>query len=331
MATTLSSDLEIRPDLVYGSFLETITDKFDVFNAASQGCITLNNDVLSSGFFREESFIKNFDAAFNTKRDPDSTAAVTAIKLTEGKTNEVKLFSRLGPVEWTLSALELKDVDSNYVSNAIGRQIASHVQSGLLKIGVAAVVTVLNKVTGANVTTKATETLDHKNLLKLLALRGDKSDRGRLLVFDSTAYYSRMAPSVIDGKIPGVADQLINSGNVQTAGLPYMLLDNDDLRTVASSARTEDRVLLLNPGAVEIGSGELTQRTDEPVGTDTFKVTWQGEYSSRVKVKGCEYIRGASDANKNPDLAGVRMAGRWEYRYASVHDGPGYLGKFKVA
>ena len=337
MPTTAFSDLKINEELVYGAFIESITDKIDVFNQASLGCITLNNDILGTSFFQEESFIKAFSSSFRSDRDPNSFSNADGAAISEDVVNRFKFFGRLGPIEWGKSVLkDLKGVDENYVSNAIGLEVSKYIMQDLVRRAVAGAYTVVNKITtGAKHTAGATEALQQETLVDLLALRGDDASRGRLLVMDSTSYYQRLAKQAIKDKIPGVADQMVNAGVIQTSGVPFLVLDNDDLRTITSNNRSHDRVLLLNEGAVELSVSDLDQRMDEPVNTESFKVVWQGEYAAQMKVKGAEYLKGAADAdqgsvNANPSLASLRTAANWSYKYASAHDGPGYLGVYPV-
>ena len=323
MAVVTSSDLKIKQDLLYGSFYERILDKTNIFNQDSLGCINLSSSVLTPGFLQEQAFLKNFDAGVASDRDPDSVADGTEYDVSEDSTNKFKIFRKLGILAWLESAYYLKGVSPEQRSLRIGERMADLVLHYFVQLSIAALTTCIEKNSSAVVAVAGA--LNHKNILELLRLRGDNFGRGRLLVMDSKAYLDLVGQS-IDLKVNDPTSLAIRTGTTSTFGIPTLVLDNDDLRVLTSNVRSHTKVLLLNQGAISIEQGPIRQVNERKGGGENIKQTWQGEYDADVEVDG--FAWSSAEGDRKPNLAALRTAGKWTWKFANVHDGPGYRAQF---
>lgn len=323
MAVVTSSDLKIKEELIYGSFYERILDKTNIFNQDSLNCINLSSSVLTPGFLEEQSFLKNFDEAVSGDRDPDSVADGTEYDVTEDATNKFKVFRRLGIIAWLESAYYIKGISPEERSLKIGERMADFVLKYFVQLSVAALTTCIEKNSDAIVAVSGA--LNHKNLLSLLRLKQDNFARGRLLVMDSKAYYD-LVGQTIDLKINDPTTLAIRTGTTSTFGIPVLVLDNDDLKVVASNVRTNTKVLLLNEGAISIEQGPIRQLSDRVSGGENIKQTWQAEYDADVSIDGFAWSSATGD--RKPNLSALRTPAKWTYKFASHHDGPGYRAQF---
>lgn len=328
MAFVKSSDLQIREELVYGSFFERIKDKLDIFNANSRGCINLVSTVLDPGYLSKQSFLKNFDAAFRSKRDPDSQAEKTALNVTEDNTNKVKAFGFLGPVNWNESAYILKGQSVEQTSLQIGVKAADAVLQEAVESALASLLTCLDDLpSAAKVSNTNAASLTYSGLADILAKRGDNLNDGSIWVMDSVSYY-KIFKQNISSTVNDLATRVITSAQIGALGLPVLVVDSADLRTDTSNARSHDKVALLRPGAVTIELGNLRQISERKGGQENILRAWQAEWDYFVDVLGFAYSEATGD--RKPSLADLRDGAKWAYKYASVKDGPGYLGTFAV-
>lgn len=87
MPTTVNSDLIIYDDLAQTAFLERRQDNLEVFNAASNGAIILDNELIE-GDFRKRTFYKVGGSI--ESRNVNSTDPVTGKKIGAGESVSVK-------------------------------------------------------------------------------------------------------------------------------------------------------------------------------------------------------------------------------------------------
>ncbi len=101
MPTTVNSDLIIYDDLAQTAFLERRQDNLEVFNAASNGAIILDNELIE-GDFRKRTFYKVGGSI--ESRNVNSTDPVTGKKIGAGESVSVKAPWKYGPYETTEEA-----------------------------------------------------------------------------------------------------------------------------------------------------------------------------------------------------------------------------------
>lgn len=88
MATTVNNDLIIYNDLAQTAFLERRQDNLDVFNAASNGAILIDNELIE-GDFRKRAFYRVNGSI--DPRDVNSVDPITGKKIGAGEAVGVKV------------------------------------------------------------------------------------------------------------------------------------------------------------------------------------------------------------------------------------------------
>lgn len=331
MAVTLTGDLKIDERIVYGQYVERLRDRIENFNQSSRGAITLGSDLIPSGFFEEESFVKlitNFKSTgFGDRRDPTAEADVADKKFAEGSVNKFRLSRRAGPIGWTLSAFKIKGRNPEIVSFYLGQWLADYSYYNMLIVAVKSLTTAIQKITGVY-SDFGTDKLITINLTKIAQLRANNFDNGVLWVMDSTSYYNLFRDQV-NAQSSGfgsesIASGIIQGGNVATLGIPVLVLELPELSVITGNARTDDKVFLLNRGACSLNQGPITSHEETVSGKDNLQKRWQAEYDFDCGIKGMTF----SSTNANPTDAQLTAAANWTFELSSVHDGPGYGGQY---
>lgn len=324
MATTLATDLQIREDLIYGSFYESLQNKINIFNQDSQGCITMSSEALSPGYVAQESFLKNFGSDFIKDRDPVSLADATALKSTEGQYNKHRFAKKFGPVSALESSFIIKGggTPNSIDYLRVGERATEFLLNSVKDRAIAMLATTITDV-GATAIHTSTSVISYNVILDFLqASRGDDNSRGRLLVMDSITW-TKLAKALSTSNVTPSVSQLLSLYQIPSFNVPILVIDNSDLQTIAANARTMDRVLLLNEGACHFSIGELRQIYERKGGKDNIELTWQAELDGYEEVKGFQFSEEAGD--RHPSITSLRDRGKWAYQFASVHDGPGYI------
>ena len=335
MPVTLVGDLKIKQNLVYGGYVERITQKIVDFNRDTNGAIVLGSDIIESGFFQEEAFVNlitNFTTTgFGSRRDPETDTAVDDKKFTEGTVNEFRLSRRAGPISWAPSAFDIKGISDDVVSIRLGYWLADYSYYNMLVVAIKSAITAIAKIGTDVYNNDFSVALTTKNLANITELRKNNFQNGVLWVMDSTSYY-KLFKDQLNTQSAGfgsqeVATGIVRGGTAQSFGIPQLVLELDDLHTITSNARSHDKVFLLNRGSVALNQGAI--RTHESVvdGRDNLKKRWQAEYDISCQVKGFSF----NNTTKNPTDAQLTTAANWTYQYSEPHDGPGYGGVYDAS
>ena len=331
MATVSPADLKIDNAVFYGSFIERIRDNVNVFNADSGGAITLGNSLIETGFFEEETFVKNITSLVD-RRDVNSESDVDDSKFTEDSVNKFRLSRRAGPIAWSLSSLAIKNAyNSDAVSLFLGQWLADYSLKDMVSTALDCIITAIPKISGVSYNgVSGTVKLTTKNLTHVLQLRKDNFTAGNLWVMDSTSYYNLVRDQITTAGGSGIDSgentlRMIRGGRPETMGIPTLVIERDDLQTIASNLRTEDKILLLNNGSSSMNQGPYRAANALITGKENLIRRWQVEYDLDSTVKGFLF---SSTGTQNPTSAQLKTAGNWTFKYASPLDGPGYIGTY---
>ena len=185
MPTTVNSDLIIYDDLAQTAFLERRQDNLEVFNAASNGAIILDNELIE-GDFRKRTFYKVGGSI--ESRNVNSTDPVTGKKIGAGESVSVKAPWKYGPYETTEEAFKRRGRDVSEFSEVIGVDVADATLEGYIKYALQGLVAAIGA--NADMTVSADIATDgKKTLTRGLRKYGDKFNRVALFVMHSTTYF----------------------------------------------------------------------------------------------------------------------------------------------
>jgi len=325
MATTLSSDLVLDNELVRLGIIETLEQNIDGFNAASNGTITLSSQALENEF-ADESFIQALAAsALVQHRDyTDGTTQITPTKLAEDIVNSVKLSRRYGPFSTTYDAWNRSNRSVDTFSLAVGRQLGIAIGANMLNSGLSAGVGGILATQAA--VTDGTAAFDYGNIVDGLATMGDKAGRIQMLVMHSNTYFATVDKGLSMNALENVGGMTIREGGAYSMGLPVLVTDSAALdfagdQTIYSVLGLTDAAI----GAVE--SDETIMKAQDVLLGENIQRVIQGEGAFNVGVKGCKYD---TTAGANPTDAVLAAAANWDYQYADIKSGAGFLLKIKA-
>ncbi|EYE73220.1 hypothetical protein HPNK_00367, partial [Glaesserella parasuis str. Nagasaki] len=130
MATGLNKDVIIYNELAQTAYLERIQDNLNVFNAASNGCILLQDENIQ-GDFRKQSFYKIGGSLEH--RDVNSNGAVENKTIAMGEMVGVKIPFKYGPYAITEEAMKRRARSTEEFSILIGQDYADALLDGYFK------------------------------------------------------------------------------------------------------------------------------------------------------------------------------------------------------
>lgn len=327
MATTASGDVKIYHPQMVGSFVETIQQNVDAFNAASNGALVFRNRIMK-GQYEYEAF---FDEVSNiARRNPasESSSTVASTKLTMDEFIGVKLNRRNGPYEWNISSARLAGFDPVRFSQAVGTQTAVATPKEMLDTALAALEGKLDA-TAALEHDATNGTLETSDLVTGKSKMGDAARNIRLWVMHSKVFYDLLIDQVTSTESVYASDPFggeIFRGMPATLGVPVLVTDSPALfsYTDVSTGAPRYSTLGLVAGAAEIDLSEPPLAVAEgPItGSDNLFIRWQAEYSYNLKLKGCKWNTGTG---VNPTDAAIATGANWTSAVASTKLLPGVI------
>lgn len=312
MAAGKASDFVVYPEQFFGGVVEELQQNADGFNAASNGCIRLVT-AMKQGHYENESFFKSLTSLVS-RRDITSITAATDTPLTQGEMVRVKLNRKIGPVAQTLDAFRKISLDPQEMSFILGQQTGKAIALDYLNTALNALDAATAGVAALNFDASAQSspdrsTLDHTNLVRVMAKFGDASNRLTAWVMHSKPFYDLMESSIAD-KIYQVANITIYSGTVATFGRPVIVTDSPSLFTT-TSAGTTYHVHGLTENAVTVEESEERQiASDLITGLENLVMRIQGEYAFNIGIKG--FAWDATNGASNPTDSALGTSSNWD-------------------
>lgn len=330
MAGGTIADFKIYDAEFQGGFWEGVQQQIDVFNAASNGAIVLEN------FDHQGNYVKEaFDQLVDQMRirTLSSVADVSDVKISQGEDVGVKVNWALGPVAMTRDAYMKSGRDPQEFSFTLGQQLGQLEPQFQLNAGIAALYGAV-VVSGAAATAAvydqsglsgAAGLPTYQGLVKATAKLGDKLNSIAAWLMDGSTYAALMGDALTNYVVDSVAGAAIASGNVATLGKPTIITDSSYLKIDAASIGS-DRSLIygLVPGAVRVRISEAPIALTAPVlGKQNIMYRFQSEGAFTVNVRGCAW---STAAGKNPALSTL-AADNWTLIASSIKGGPGCVAK----
>ncbi|MCG7598876.1 major capsid protein [Halomonas sp. McH1-25] len=300
MATTVNSDMIIYNDLAQTAYLERIQEVFQVFNAASQGAIVLDSELIE-GDFRRRAFYKIGGAIEH--RDVNATSAVTGKKISNGEMVGVKIPFKYGPYETTEEAFKRRARSPEEFSMLVGQDYADAVMQGRLSFATAALKAAI--AANANMSVAGEFSTDGKILLtKALRRFGDRFNRVSMWLMDSASYFD-IVDNAIAEKIYEEAGTVIYGGQPGTMGRPVLVTDE----TPANS------VFGLQQGAVTVTESQAPGFRSYPINDqENLAMGFRAEGTFNLELLGYSWDDTVGGAN--PTLAAIGTGANWT-KYAT--------------
>ncbi|NLA68312.1 MAG: hypothetical protein GX856_08750 [Gammaproteobacteria bacterium] len=320
MATSLPTDMKFRDPFFQTGYSEVMAQAVDKFNAGSNGTILLRSN-RKPGDFDYAAFFQNAGGLVS-RQDQTSVASAAAKKLTQAEIASVKLNRKIGPVEWTRSALLKPGLSMDAIRVAAGQQTAKDVQAEMLNNALRAARAALNAQSANKHTVATNGTVNTAALVDALAKFGDAASR-----IDAWVMHSKVVFDLLQYQISPTnnGDVVANTAVVQASPLtlnrPIIVTDSDSLLvTSAGSNPTTDYFTLgLTSGALVVEETEEEYITmQEVTGLEQIMIRLQGEYAYNLGIKG--FTWDVANGGKNPADAAVGTGTNWDKIYSSHKD-----------
>ena len=302
MAIGKASDFVIYSEQFNSGATEIMMQNAQVFNEASNGTILLSTQ-MHKGDYSQEAFFQ--EKTLVGRRDTTSTAAATAIALTQTEDVKVKLNRKIGPVDQTLDSWRKIARDPEEMSYIVGTQYGKEIMLDYVNTSIAAADNAFAQDLSYD---GSAATINHAALVQGLAMFGDRGQDVAAFVMHSKTYYDLVGQSIAD-KIYNVAGNTIHSGTAATLGRPVIISDISGLVT----AGTPDTysTLALMKGAISVEeSEERTVLSETVLGLENIVGRIQGEGAWTLGLKG--YAWDIANGGANPSAAALNTASNWD-------------------
>lgn len=322
MPTTLPTDMKFVDPFTQTGYIERITQVLDKFNGGSANTVVLRT-VRKIGDFSYETFFKNAGGLVS-RQDQTSVAPVASKKLVQGTLNDVKLNRKIGPVEWTRSALLKPGLDMNAIRYAAGVQAADDVLADMLNTGLLAGRAALGNVADLTMTVPTAGVLDTMNLAGAMAKLGDNAANIKAWVTHSKPFYD-LVKAQINPTAHGdsLAGSVVMGGTPATFGKPVIVTDSPSLVD-----GTDYFTLGLTTESIVVEETEdMYLVVSDPItGLEQLVIRMQGEFAYNLGLKGFAFD---VTAGKNPTLAAVGAGANWIKAFDSIKHLGGVVIKSK--
>jgi hypothetical protein len=311
MATTTPSDFIIYEDWVQSGYIEKIAQNVAGFNANSNNAINLTTASLL-GNYREIAFFKELaQSDLIHDRDKNSTAPVTAAKMTEMEDIIPYLPSRFGPYETTRSAFLDIGKSPEEFSALLGESLADAVMKDMLDTSFSAIIGAVQNLAGEPMTVGAgaagTASLSYDSLIDGMSLYGDKINEIACFVMRAKDYFGLMKGNIVAATIDSVAGATLNSGSVATLGKPVLVIDSPSLVGAGAAPDDSGVVLALTANAITcIAADDFYLTTEQALGKANITIMWQGESQYGVDLLGYAF-----DKTQTIDRASIGAGANW--------------------
>jgi uncharacterized protein YjdB len=296
--TTVNSDLIIYNQLAQTAYLERIQDVLDVFNAASNGAILLQNELIE-GDLSKSAFYKIGGTLEH--RDVNSTSPVSPAPISADEMVGVKVPWKYGPYASTEEAFKRRARSVNEFSMIVGQDLADASIDYFIESAFAALLAAIGD--NPDMVASGSFATDHKKVLtRGMRTFGDRFGRIRLFAMNSDAYFD-LVDDAIDEKIFNEADVVIYGGQPGTMGKP----------TLVSDKIPADSIFGLQAGAVQV-------KESQAPGFRSFNIDDQENLAVGIRAEGVFNLEllgyswnsdGSPPAPLNPNLVQIGTGANW--------------------
>jgi len=325
MAVGTKANFVIYQEEFFGGYSEALEQNSNIFNAASQGAITIEPNRLK-GDYEKESFVKNISNLI-TRRNVTSVADATDSAMTQDEFIGVKVNRKIGPVANTLDSFRKIASDPQEMSFLLGEQVGKASAVDMADTAARVLVAAITALGSGALHDGTAGTPTHTGLIDILSKMGDGERNVVAWMMHSKSYFDLMRQAVAD-KVFEVAGVTIYTGTVATLNRPVIVVDSSPL--ITSGTPDQYNILGLTRGACTIAESEQQEIVSDMVtGKENLIMRIQGEYAYNMKVRGMKWD--VTNGGANPDDAALALSTNWDSVMAAANGikaGPGARGLF---
>jgi hypothetical protein len=317
------SDLSVFSEYAYSAATEVLAQQVDLFNAASEGVISLSVKG-RQGDYSDEIYFKKITGLVR-RRNPYGTGAVTATKLTQLDDVKVKVAAGTPPIELNPSQWAWIMMDPATAGAAMGQQLAIQTMADMLNTAVGACsaaikrvgVTVVNDISlvGAGTATPPA-------MVQTTQLFGDYGGSIQAWVMHSKP----MSDLWINALTANAGSFLFTYGTVAIRRDPFgrlFVISDIPALVIASTPNTYDTLGLV-PGGIDIErSDDFIDNYSTLNGNENITRTYQAEWSYSLGLKGYAWDKTAG--GHAPADAALFTGTNWDAISTSIKDSAGVM------
>jgi hypothetical protein len=322
MTAGLASDFKVYQEYFNGRVNELLAQNGDIFNAASNGAITLTTKN-HKGDYDYESLFSNV-SGLAARRDTTSTSTVTDSKLSQDEHVNVKLNRKLIPVAQSRDAFRkiFGAFDSTEFTDILATQAANAMQIEMCDTALLAVSRALKQQSTSYYTESSLGSISSQTLVNMLKKMGDRADRVVAWVMHSKQYYD-LVLNQISSAITPLSNFNIATGTAVTMNRPVIITDSASLKTQFTSPDVDNYICLgLVRNAITVENSEEQEIVVQDVtGLENLMVRFQGEYAYNLGLKGFKWD--VTNGGANPTSTNVALGTNWDTHFTDVKDRAG--------
>lgn len=309
------SDLAVYSEYAYSTATEILTQQIDLFNAATNGGITLSL-AANQGDFNDVAFFKKISGLVR-RRNAYGSGAVTEKNLQMLVDTMVKIASGTPPVRIDPGMFKWIQMNPEVAGAVLGKQLAGDMLADMLNTalgcGVAALATQATNVLDVTAVSGAGGTMNFPNLGAAAAKFGDRSDAIVAWVMHSTPFFQMYQQNLAN------AAQLFNYNTVNVIRDPlgklFVITDSPNL-FVDTTADYYNTLGLVPGGLMLQQNNDFTAAEETKTGDENIQRVYQAEWSYNAGVLGFSWDK--TNGGKSPADAALFVGTNWD-KYATSH------------
>lgn len=311
------SDLAVYSEYAYTAMTEVLTQQIDLFNAATDGAISLSVAANQGDYDDVVSYAKI--SGLVRRRNSYGSGAVAHKQLTHLIDTMVKIAAGTPPIDIDPGMFKWIQRNPEEAGVVIGRQLAGDTLADMLNAGLGACRVAL-VTEGTNVfdnTGAATKTFSVDLFNKGQAKFGDQYQQIVAWVMHSAPIFSVYAQALTN------TAQLFNYGTVNVRRDPFgrllVVSDSANLVTTVAGPATNYHSLGLTPGGIVVQqNSDFTANEETTNGDENIKRTYQAEWSYNAGIKGFKWDK--TNGGHSPNDAAILTGTNWDKYATSAKD-----------
>lgn len=313
------TDLEVFSQWAYSSMTEVVAQQVELFNAATNGAITLTSKA-NTGDYSDVAYWKKLSGLVR-RRDAYGSGAVSALTLEQLLATSVKIAAGTPPVEIEPGMMRWIQRSPEEAGAVYGQQLAGDRLQDMLNVAIGASVQAMLNV-GATVNYDGTggdATLSKLN--STAALFGDRAQALQVWVMHSKSLHDIYGTALTN------TERLFNFGSVQVVsdgfGRPLIMTDSPDLINATPDPDEYYTLGLVQGAAVVEDNMDFDSNIETSNGDENILRTIQSEWSYNLGLRGYQWDK--TNGGASPTDAEIRTGTNWDKISTSIKDTAGVL------
>lgn len=314
------SQMQVFNQYFMPAIIETLAQRVDAFNQASNGAIRLTTQGFDGDFLQESFFASIHTAQRRVDRYASNTTA-TPTNLTQQKHSSVKVAGGFGPIVYEPSQLTWLQKPTAQGIEVVSRNFAEAILADQLNTAIAALVAAIENQQDATNDVSATAPLSYSALNGAHAKFGDHSGNLIAQVMNGAAYHALVASNLTN------TAQLFQAQNVRVVdilGKAVVVTDAPALYVANSGTVDDIKVLSLTEGAAIVhDGGDIVTNIETTNGNLRIETSIQMDYSFGLGLRGYTWDEG--NGGKSPTDQDIATGAYWDRVASSVKHTAGVI------